>query len=276
MKVRTWGFNNSCAGRSSHGPWDTEGDVPVSPIAFALITLLLAAGGVGLGRFLARRSPQGLSAETKDFVKIAVTLMTLMVALLLSLQLSSVKTAFDSQERQVTDVSAQVVFLDRALALSGRGSAAGRAMLRAILVDMLRRSWPDAIRGIRLETPPDAEAFYDTIERIVPTSASQGFAKSSALAAALDIGKTLRLISQENSSSAAVGLLAVEMAWTTGIFVFYGLLAPSNRASLLVLVVSAVAIASAIFLIAEMSSPFSGIIRISSAPLQHALTEISR
>jgi hypothetical protein len=250
--------------------------VPVSPLAFALITLLLAAGGVALGRFIARRSPQGLSAETKDLVRVSVTLMTSMVALLLSLQLSSVKTAFDSQERQVTEVGAQVVFLDRALAHSGNGSAVARVMLRGIVVGMLRRSWPDPVRGTRLETPPGADAFYDDIERVSPKNASEGFAKSSALAAALDVGKTLRLISQENSSSASLGLLAVEMAWTAGIFVFYGLLAPNNRASLVVLAVSAVAIASAIFLIAEMSSPFSGIIRISSAPLQQALSDINR
>ena len=248
--------------------------MPVSATAFALITVLLGWGGVTLGRVLARRSHQGLSGDTKDFIKIAVTLMTSMVALLLSLQLSSVKTAFDGQERQVTEVGAQAVFLDRALAHSGPGSPVARAMLRAIIVDMLRRSWPDTIRGTRLETPPNADAFYDAIEAIKPSGASQTFAKSSALAAALDIGKTLRLISQENSSSAAVGLLVVEIAWTTGIFVFYGLLAPNNRASLLVIVVSAVAIASAIFLIAEMGSPFSGIIRISSAPLQQALTAI--
>jgi hypothetical protein len=250
--------------------------MPVSATAFAVITLVLCWGGVMLGRSLTRGSPQVLSAETKDFVRIAVTLMTSMVALLLSLQLSSVKTAFDGQEAQVTEVGAQAVFLDRALAHSGHGSSVARAMLRAIVVDMLRRSWPDTIRGTRLETPPNSDAFYDAIERIEPNGASQTFAKSSALAAALDIGKTLRLISQENGSSASLGLLAVEIAWTTGIFLFYGLLAPSHRASLVVIVVSAVAIATAIFLIAEMSSPFSGVIRISSAPLQQALHAIDR
>jgi hypothetical protein len=250
--------------------------MPVSATAFAVITLLLCWGGVILGRFLVRGSPQGLGPEPKDFVRIAVTLMTSMVALLLSLQLSSVKTAFDGQEGQVTEVGAQAVFLDRALAHSGQGSSAARAMLRVIIADMLRRSWPDTIKGIRPETPPNADAFYDAIERIAPIGASQNFAKSSALAAALDIGKTLRLISQENGSSASLGLLTVEIAWTTGIFLFYGLLAPTHRASLIVIVVSAVAIASAIFLIAEMSSPFSGVIRISSAPLEQALKTIDR
>jgi hypothetical protein len=250
--------------------------MPVSATAFAVITLLLCWGGVLLGRLMVRGSPQVLSAETKDFVRIAVTLMTSMVALLLSLQLSSVKAAFDAQEAQVTQVGAQVVFLDRALAHSGHGSSVARSMLRAIVIDMVRRSWPDTIRGLRPETPPNSDAFYDAIERIAPSDASQTFAKSSALGAALDIGKTLRLISQENGSSASLGLLAVEIAWTTGIFFFYGLLAPTHRASVLVLIVSAAAVASAIFLIAEMSSPFSGVIRISSAPLEQALNVLDR
>jgi hypothetical protein len=252
--------------------------VTVNPIALTLITLALALCGVYAGRFLRGRLREGdLSSDTKDFVKVVVAFMTTMAALLLSLQLSSSKTSFDAQELQVVEVSSQVLFLDRALAHSGPGAATARATLHDVVAGMVQRSWPVAFRGgARLQTPPGAYALYDNINKVKPVNGSQQFAKARALETAVVVGKSLRLISQEGSSSTTLPLLSVEISWITVIFIFFGLLSPSNRTALTALVLSAFVVASAIFLIAEMSSPFTGIIRISAAPLQEALTQIGQ
>lgn len=244
------------------------------PIAMALITMVLAFCGVILGRLIMRRSPEGIGSDTRGFVRIEAGLMTSMVALLLSLQLSSAKTAFDAQEHQVTEVAAQVIFVDTALAHSGRGSVAARATLHQLVEEMYEHTWPNAHRGTRIETPPGADLLYEQINEISPANRSQQFAKSEALDAVLGVGKTLQMLSAQNASSATVALLIVEMAWATGIFILFGLLAPSNRAAITVLALTAVTVASAIYLIAEMSAPFSGTIRVSSAPIEHALSQI--
>jgi hypothetical protein len=243
------------------------------PVALALITLVFAFCGDLVGRRIMRRAPEAAS-DTRGFVRIVAGLMTSMVGLLLSLQLSSAKTAFDTQERQVDDIGAEIVFFDKALAHSGRGSATPRATLYQLVEDMYQRSWPDALRGTRVATPPGADVLFEQINAIAPANASEQFAKSVALSSALDVGKTLRQLSAQHISSAALTLLIVEMAWTAGIFILYGLLAPNNRAAFTVLAITAMTVASAIYLIAEMSEPFSGIIRISSEPIAQALSQI--
>ncbi|MGC2130602.1 MAG: hypothetical protein WA629_10930 [Candidatus Aquilonibacter sp.] len=250
----------------------------VNPLPFALaaITLVLAFCGVALGRFMVRRSADDARSDTRNFIRIVITLMTSMVGLLLSLQLSSAKAAFDAQERQVTEVSSEIIFLDTALAHSGRGSQSARTTLYDTVEEMYQHAWPDEVPGKRVQVPPGADALYEQIDAIAPANESQRFAKARALTAAIDAGKTVRLISQEGKSSATGALLAVEIAWTGVIFILYGLLAPSNRAAAVVLVLTAAAVASAIFLIAELSTPFSGIIRISSVPVERAMSEIGR
>ncbi len=248
----------------------------MTPAALAFITLVFALCGVAIGRSITARLPGGLGADARDFVKVVVSLMTSMAALLLSLQLSSAKTAFDGQERQVIEVSSQVVFLDRALAQSGPASATARRTLHDTVEGMLRDTWPGVLRGTRLQTPPGADVLYDEINAIPAANGGERFAKTSSLQTALDIGKTLRLISEEGRSSATIPLLAVEVAWTTGIFILFGVLTPRDWPALAAIVLSALIVSSAIFLIAQMSSPFSGTIRISSAPLQDALNQMGR
>jgi hypothetical protein len=242
-------------------------------VALALITLVLAFCGDLVGRRIMRLSPEA-ARETVGFVRIVATLMTSMVGLLLSLQLSSAKTAFDTQERQVGDISAELVYFDSALAHSGRGSAAPRATLRELAEDMYQRAWPSEGPGTNVRTTADADILFEQINAIAPTNTTEQFAKSEALNSALDVGKTLRQLSAQHVSSAAFTLLIVEMGWIAGIFILYGLLAPNNRTAFTVLAITAVTVASAIYLIAEMSAPFSGIIRISGAPIAQALDEI--
>jgi len=59
--------------------------------------------------------------------------------------------------------------------------------------------------------------------------------------------------------------------WLMVIFFAFSLLAPSNATASTSLLVAAASAAAAMFLILEMDSPFTGVIRISSEPLSHAL-----
>ena len=71
-------------------------------------------------------------------------------------------------------------------------------------------------------------------------------------------------------------MLAVELAWITIIFASFGLIAPRNGTALAALILCACAVAIAIFLIVEMSEPFSGFIHIPSTALREALAQITR
>ena len=62
-------------------------------------------------------------------------------------------------------------------------------------------------------------------------------------------------------------LVNVVMGWARASFFGYGLLAGLNAMTFFIAAVGSVAIASAIFLILEMSDPYSGLFRIPSASL---------
>ncbi len=59
----------------------------------------------------------------------------------------------------------------------------------------------------------------------------------------------------------------IVVAWATFLFFGYGLMAGGNATSFVAVAVGALAIASAAYLILDLSSPYSGVFRASSAPV---------
>ena len=62
-------------------------------------------------------------------------------------------------------------------------------------------------------------------------------------------------------------LISIVVGWATFLFCGYGLLSKGHPMSYVVLVVGALGIASAIYIIADLISPFSGVFALSPAPL---------
>jgi membrane-bound ClpP family serine protease len=62
--------------------------------------------------------------------------------------------------------------------------------------------------------------------------------------------------------------------WLVVIFLCFGLSAPFNHLSFMVTALSALALASALFVIIDLYTPYTGIFTISSAPARQALAEI--
>jgi hypothetical protein len=60
------------------------------------------------------------------------------------------------------------------------------------------------------------------------------------------------------------------------LFCGYGLMSKGNAMSIAAGVVGAIAIASAIYLILDLSDPYSGIFRASSAPLEQVLAVMGK
>jgi hypothetical protein len=64
--------------------------------------------------------------------------------------------------------------------------------------------------------------------------------------------------------------------WLTAIFTSFGLFALKNPAVITTLIVCALSVSGAIYLILELDSPFTGLMRISEAPLRNAIAQISQ
>jgi hypothetical protein len=222
-----------------------------------------------------------MSAETRDLIKLGMGLIGTMTALVLGLLIASAKSSFDTQRNGLAQMSGNVIFLDRALAHYGTEAKDAREMLRASVADMLQRTWPEentesGRTEARSGTEGRYEELYDKIQELVPKTDSQRAFQAQAMKTAMDIGQARWLLFAQKGSSIPTPFLVVMVSWIGLLFASFSLFAPRNATVFVTLLVCALAISSAVFLILELDQPFGGLIQISSAPVRNALAQLGR
>ena len=248
----------------------------MSSIALALITFAVVFGGALLGIALRAVLPQSeLNADSKDVVKLGVGLIATMAALVLGLLIASAKSSFDTQNSELTEMASRVVLLDRVLAHYGPETKEARDELRSSVVRSFNWvSSQDTAGASQFEPAANGEVLYDKIQGLSPKDDVQRSIQAQALSILVGLGQTRWLIAEQRISSVSTPLLLVLIFWLIIIFVSFGLFAPRNATVIVSLLVSALSVSGAIFLILEMYSPYAGLIRVSSAPLRAALTHL--
>jgi hypothetical protein len=246
----------------------------MSSIAISLITFAFVFGAALLGMMLRAVLPQDdLTADSRDVVKLGMGLVATMAALVLGLLIASAKSSFDMQNVELTEMSSRVVLLDRVLSHYGPEAQEARAELRRSVVNTL-----DTLTSrdaSRLE-PTKGELLYDKIQGLTPQTDAQRSMQAQALSIVLALGQTRWLMAEQRVNSVSVPLLFVLIFWLTIIFVSFGLFAPRNPTVVISLLVSALSVSGAIFLILEMYAPYAGVIHVSSAPLRAALSRLGQ
>ncbi len=249
----------------------------VSGIVFAC-----AFGGALLGMILRAFLPEKhLSAESKDLVRLGMGLVATMTALVLGLLVASAKSSFDAQRNGLAQLSANVIVLDKTLARYGTETKEVRKILRAAVTDVIQRTWPEENGAsgpttAKSSTQASYEEFYEKMQELTPKDENQRTLHAQALKVAGDIGQTRWLMYAQRTSSIPTPFLVVLVCWLTLIMGSFGLFAPPNTVVFFTLIVCALTVSSAIFLIMDLDQPFHGIIHISSAPLRNALEQLGR
>jgi hypothetical protein len=118
-----------------------------------------------------------------------------------------------------------------------------------------------------------ADQFFDKLLALTPQNDAQRQMQSKAIQIGIDLGQT-RILLAESDNVIPTPFLIVLVFWITLIFVSFGLFARPNPTIVAALFFCAISAASAIFLILDLSHPFSGLITIPSAPLSNALTPL--
>ncbi|MGB7292452.1 MAG: hypothetical protein WBD99_09800 [Thermodesulfobacteriota bacterium] len=253
----------------------------MSSIAISLIVFACVFGGALLGLFLRSILPEHhLSKESKDLVmSIVVGLMAVMAALVLGLLIAAAQGSFRDEQSDITELSANIIFLDRVLSHYGPETRECRDLLRSAVVDTLSQMWPDeASKPAQLDaTPSRFELLIDKIQALSPQSETQRSLRDQALGLASDLAKTRWLLFVKQVKSIPVPflvVLALLVFWFTTIFFGFGLFAPSNLTVIAILFVSALWVSSAFFLLVELNQPFVGVIRMPSDPLHETLSHL--
>jgi hypothetical protein len=248
-----------------------------STIIAALVFACLF-GAVLLGvRVRAALPEDHLSTETKDAVKVGMGLVATMAALVLGLLVASTKGSYDSQKNEVTQMAAKTVFLDRVLANYGSESAESRDLLRRSVASAINHMWPDKKSSQAAQLDPSAssgEGIFNSIEKLSPQNDVQSSLKSQAAQIATDLGQMRWLLFEQTETSISVAMLIVLISWLAIIFMSAGLFAPPNATVVIALMLAALSVSGAIFLILELDMPFDGVIQISQKPMYNALIHL--
>ena len=220
-----------------------------------------------------------LSSESKDVVKLGIAVIATMSALVVSLMLASAKSSWDARSHEFTQMSANLILLDRVLAHYGAETKEVRDLLRRSVVDAVDRigSSDNFQLPILAPTTATTQSIYSQIQQLSARDEAQRMLQGQALKTAVDVSQTRWLLfEQRASSSIPTPFLVVVVFWLCIIFASFGLYAPGNTTVVATLCVCALSVSGAIFLILELDRSFEGIIRISDAPLRAALTQLGQ
>jgi hypothetical protein len=260
----------------------------MSSLAIRLIVFACIFGAALLGLFLRGVLPEKhLRADSKDAVRLGMGMIATMAALVLGLLVASAKNFFDTQSSELTQLSANVILLDRVLAHFGPETKEARDLLRGAVArtlnlwhrDLSVRSLPLASRRDSQMAPTAAggsEILYDKIQALSPTTDVQRTLKAQASSMAVDLGKLRWLMFEQGTTGISVPLLVVLVFWLAIVFTSFGLFAPPNATVVATLFLCALSVSGAIWLILEMYTPFQGVLQISSAPLHEALARLGK
>jgi hypothetical protein len=251
----------------------------MNPLTIAAIIFACIFGAALLAMRLRSMLPEHhLSTDTKDTVKLAMGLVATMAALVLGLLVASAKGAYDTQKDAVVQMAGKIAFLDRILAHYGPDAAQARAMLKHAVEGALARIWPRN-KSEEAQLAPNlaiGDALYEAIQNLAPQNDSQRLIKSQALAIAFDVGQMRWLLFERAGSSISAPLLVIVVFWLAILFFSFGLFGASNSTALAALLVAALSVSGALFLILELDHPFGGLIRISSQPVRNVLEHLTR
>ena len=254
----------------------------MSPLAISGIVFACIAGGIVLGMILRSFMPEKhLSAETKGIVNLGIGLIGTMTALVLGLLIASAKSSYDAQRNGLAQLSGNVIFMDRALAHFGPESKDVRELLRASVDDMLQNTWPEenpepGQRKEKSATEGKYEGIYEKIQELTPKNDAQRAFQAQALKTMGDMAQARWLLFSQRGNSIPTPFLVVMVAWLVLIMMSFSMFAPPNATVFITLLICALAVSSAIFLVQELDRPFDGILQISSAPVHNALDQLGK
>ena len=127
-----------------------------------------------------------------------------------------------------------------------------------------------------MESVDAAKTFQVKLRELTPKNDLQKSLLTQVSQIITDVLQTRLLLMEQQQNELPSSFLVLLIFWLTGLFISFGLFAPRNGTVLAVLLICALSVSSAIFLVLEMNRPLDGFIKVSSAPLRKAVELIGK
>jgi hypothetical protein len=259
-------------------------------LAGVLFFVLCGAGA--LGSYVRARLPEKhRSSETMGLVQVTISLLVTFTSIVLGLLTGAVTTEFQQASRNDGVFAGQLVQVDQCLRDYGPETARMRQQFRGYVAAVLTSTWPD-------ESPPKDISHPDVtkdpvlgegvslttllntirteLRELSPKNAIQERVLTDCAAEFTSFLKSRWDIVEESTSSISLPFYGVLSIWLVILFASFGLIARPNPVSRIIITLSALSIAVAVGVIADLDQPYGGAFSIPSAATRNALADMVR
>jgi hypothetical protein len=250
----------------------------VNSLARTLIVALLTFVSGLLGFLLQWLLPVQDVAGAKGIICSIIVFVALLLALVLGLLIWTTYGAFIAQNAESQSLGPLILKLDFTLEQYGPEADRGRDLLRAAVVRARDRFWGGRAVGVtpyaQLRTDlHDIMGFFASLE---PATDQQKQLITTAMPNFMQVVETTLLMTRRLANPAPTLLLFVVIGWAALLFMSFGLLDAFNVLSVAIAALGSITVASAIYMILELSQPYSGLFRISPVGVDNLIAALGR
>ena len=241
----------------------------------SLIVGAIAFAASLLGMWAQSAIPAADLAAARPAVGAIAGLFGLLLALVLGLLIWTAFAVYTGQQSEAFSLGPLIAQLDLLIEEGGPEAAGGRAGLLAALQRSRKRFFENAGAGPQVLTIQEIKETRAGLNRYFDSVASGDEAQRRRFQSARDLAlkfhdtQTTMLI--RLASPFPPHVIEIVVAWAAILFFGDGLAATPNFVTILTHLVGALGVATAIYLILELSSPYTGFIKLSPAGLDRVI-----
>jgi hypothetical protein len=265
-------------------------DAPWLSAFIPLISMLLAAGLGMRVRLVLKEHHRDV--ETTDLLRVTVTMLVTFAAIVLGLLITSSKANFDTADSAMQTYAATLSDLNDALQDAGSAAAPIRRQLAQYTAAAIASTWtaeqappgnyyPRDIgnfdNGMAYESAAlgkSLRAINAAISQLPAQTAAQDQTQKTCASAMSEVFHQRWATIIASQVSLSTPIFVVLVFWLFIVFLCLGLSTPMNALSAITIGLTAIALASALFVVADLNGLYSGIFMISSTPMRSVLAQM--
>jgi len=256
----------------------------LAPFFLPFVLLLASALGWGIRHAL---PDHRRTHETTDAVRLLLGMLVTFSAIVLGLLTTSAKTHFDNARDRFQSYSIDLIMLDQHLREYGPDADSARTSLRAYTAAAIADTWPNEPPPTGIYPSHSGHIISNSIESLnlgamllaldrqigslIPSTLLQQTLSSTLTTRMTTALQDRWVLIGSARSTMAWPFLSIMSGWLVLVFALFGLSFRGNSVVYAVILLAALSLSAAVWLIVELDNPLFGQFGISSAALREAL-----
>jgi Protein of unknown function (DUF4239) len=239
-----------------------------------LISFIALVAGAVLGMILRNQLPKPSLEGTKEVVRLGAGFLATLSAVLISLMITTAKSSYDTQDGHFRTLAAYLVETDQLLVQYGPETTQIRILMRQALPAAIDRIWREersASQNSAFTAASLAEQIGSAIATLTPADDAHRALKRRIEEASAEIARIRLQMFADGGAVIPTPFLLILIFWLAVVFATYSLFVEPSRTVIVALLVFALSISSALFLVADLSQPFVGVMQLPKEQLRHTL-----